>query len=146
VELHGKLFYLAHGDGLGDKDVKFRFLRAVFHNKICQSLFAAVHPRWGVDLGLFWAKHSRLKRAGGREEEYKGEDKEYLVQYAKQYLKTHPDINYFIFGHRHIELDLSLGRESRLMILGDWINEFSFAVFDGEHMFLEEFIEGESKL
>jgi UDP-2,3-diacylglucosamine hydrolase len=32
------------------------------------------------------------------------------------------------------------------MILGDWINEFSFAVFDGEHMFLEEFIEGESKL
>ena len=75
VELHGKLFYLAHGDGLGDKDVKFRFLRAVFHNKICQSLFAAVHPRWGVDLGLFWAKHSRLKRAGGREEEYKGEDK-----------------------------------------------------------------------
>ena len=146
VELHGKLFYLAHGDGLGDKDVKFRFLRAVFHNKICQSLFAAVHPRWGVDLGLFWAKHSRLKRAGGREEEYKGEDKEYLVQYAKQYLKTHPDINYFIFGHRHIELDLSLGRESRLMILGDWINEFSFAVFDGEHMVLEEFIEGESKL
>lgn len=146
VELHGKLFYLAHGDGLGDKDVKFRFLRAVFHNKICQSLFAAVHPRWGVDLGLFWAKHSRLKRAGGREEEYKGEDKEYLVQYAKQYLKTHPDINYFIFGHRHIELDFSLGRESRLMILGDWINEFSFAVFDGEHMFLEEFIEGESKL
>ena len=69
-----------------------------------------------------------------------------MVQYAKQYLKTHPDINYFIFGHRHIELDLSLGRESRLMILGDWINEFSFAVFDGEHMFLEEFIEGESKL
>lgn len=146
VELHGKLFYLAHGDGLGDKDVKFRFLRAVFHNKVCQRLFAAIHPRWGVDLGLSWAKQSRLKQTDGKEEGYKGENKEYLVLYAKRYLETHPDINYFIFGHRHIELDLSLGREARLMILGDWINQFSFAVFDGEHMFMEEFIEGESKV
>lgn len=146
VEIHGKLFYLAHGDGLGDPDKKFKFLRSVFHNKFCQTLFAAIHPRWGIDIGLAWAKHSRLKREDGREPEYQGEKNEYLVCYAKEYLKTHPDVNYFIFGHRHIELDLFLNRDTRLMILGDWIHEFSFAVFDGEHMFLEEFIEGETKM
>ncbi|MBO4596272.1 MAG: UDP-2,3-diacylglucosamine diphosphatase [Bacteroidaceae bacterium] len=145
TEIYGKVFFLAHGDGLGDKDKKFRFLRWLFHNKVAQTLFAAIHPRWAVDFGLNWAKHSRMKRVDGKEPPYMGEDREYLVLYAKEYLETHPEINYFIFGHRHIELDLMLRRNSRLMILGDWINFFSYAVFDGEHMFLEEFIEGQSQ-
>ena len=145
TEIYGKVFFLAHGDGLGDKDKKFRFLRWLFHNKVAQTLFASIHPRWAVDFGLNWAKHSRMKRVDGKEPPYMGEDREYLVLYAKEYLETHPEINYFIFGHRHIELDLMLRRNSRLMILGDWINFFSYAVFDGEHMFLEEFIEGQSQ-
>jgi UDP-2,3-diacylglucosamine hydrolase len=146
VELYGKEFYLAHGDGLGDPDVKFKFLRAMFHSRTLQRLFSTIHPRWSVELGLSWAKHSRLKRVDGREPGYMGEDKEYLVLYTKEYLKKHPNINYFIYGHRHIELDLMLNRQSRLMILGDWINYFSYAVFDGENMFLENFVEGESQL
>ena len=66
--------------------------------------------------------------------------------HAKDYLKTHSDINYFIFGHRHIMLDLMLSRSTRLTILGDWIHDFSYAVFDGENMFLEQYIEGETTL
>ena len=92
-----------------------------------------------------WAKHSRLKRADGHEPPYMGEDREYLVRYAKDYLATHKDIDYFMFGHRHIELDLMLSRKTRLMILGDWIWQFTYAVFDGEHMFMETYVEGESQ-
>ena len=66
--------------------------------------------------------------------------------YTKEYLKNHPDINYFIYGHRHIMLDLMLTRDTRLTILGDWINDFSYAVFDGENFFLEQYIEGETTL
>ena len=75
-----------------------------------------------------------------------GEDKEHLVLFAKDYLKTHKDIDYFMFGHRHIELDLMLTRSTRLLILGDWIWQFSYAVFDGEGMFMENYIEGDSKV
>lgn len=146
MELHGRLFYLAHGDGLGSTDRKFKLLRGVFHNKFCQRLFAALHPRWGMAFGLEWAKHSRMKRVDGREPEYMGEDKEELIIFAKDYLKTHPDINFFIFGHRHIELDLMLARESRVVVLGDWINQFTYAVFDGEHLLLEDFEEGVTQL
>lgn len=146
MEINDKLFFLAHGDGLGDTDKKFKFLRGVFHNKVCQALFAALHPRWGVDFGLTWAKHSRLKRKDGKEPEYQGEANEPLICFAKEYLKTHPDVNYFLFGHRHIELDMFLNRDARIMILGDWISQFTYAVFDGEHMFLEEFVEGESQV
>ena len=95
--------------------------------------------------GMSWAKHSRLKRADGKEPPYMGEDREFLVQYAKQYMKTHPNVDYFMFGHRHIELDLFLSKKTRMMILGDWITQFTYAVFDGEHMFLEEYVEGESQ-
>ncbi|MGM9694714.1 MAG: UDP-2,3-diacylglucosamine diphosphatase [Alloprevotella sp.] len=144
VELYGKTFFLAHGDGLGATDRGFRFIRAMFHNRICQRLFASVHPRWGMAFGLEWARRSRLKREDGKEPPYQGEKHETLVLFAKEYLKTHPDINFFIFGHRHIELDLMLRRETRLLILGDWISLFTYAVFDGENMFLETFIEGES--
>ncbi len=146
TELYGKEFYLAHGDGLGDPDKKFQFLRSLFHNKILQALFSCIHPRWSIAFGLNWAKHSRLKRENGKEPDYMGEDKEYLVLYTKEYLKSHPDINYFIYGHRHIELDLQLSKTSRVLILGDWISLFTYAVFDGEHLFMEQYIEGETEV
>ena len=75
-----------------------------------------------------------------------GEDKEYLVLYTKEYLKNHPDINFFIYGHRHIELDLQLTKEARILILGDWISLFTYAVFDGEHLFMERYVEGETQV
>ncbi len=146
LELHGKTFYLAHGDGLGDPDRKFKFIRSIFHSKLCQRMFSWLHPDLGVKFGLAWAKHSRLKRVDGTEPPYMGEDKEHLVLFAKDYLKNHPDIDYFLFGHRHIELDLMLTKQSRLMILGDWISQFTYAVFDGEHLFMENYVEGEGSL
>lgn len=147
VELFGKTFYLAHGDGLGDPDRGFKFIKSVFYNPVCQWLFRNVMPTTiGMRFGLTWAKKSREKRKDGKEPPYMGEHKEHLVLYAKEYLKTHPDIDFFIFGHRHIELDLMLTRQNRMMILGDWIWQFTYAVFDGEHLFMENFEEGETKL
>ena len=102
--------------------------------------------RFIPDGALNWAKHSRLKREGGKEPDYMGENKEFLVLYTKEYLKSHPNINFFIYGHRHIELDLMLSATARILILGDWINFFSYAVFDGENLFLENYIEGETQL
>ena len=145
TEIYGKVFFLAHGDGLGDNDAKFKLLRKMFHNRTCQRLLNFMHPWMGMWLGLTWAKHSRLKRADGKELPYLGEDREILVKFTKQYMKEHDNIDYFIYGHRHIELDLTLNRHARMLILGDWIWQFTYAVFDGEHMFLEQYVEGESK-
>lgn len=145
MEIYDKVFYLAHGDGLGDTDNKFKLLRKVFHSGTCQKLLNAMHPRWGMQLGLNWAKHSRLKRIGGKEPPYMGEDREDLVVYSKEYMRDHDDIDFFIYGHRHIELDLMLNKKTRLLILGDWIWQFTYAVFDGEHIYMENYIEGESQ-
>lgn len=146
TEIGDKVFFLAHGDGLvGTDDRGFRLIRWIFHNRVCQHLFSALHPRWGMWFGLTWAKRSRMKRPGGQEPPYMGEDKEPLVLFAKEYMRSHPDIDYYLFGHRHIDLDLMLSHDQRMMILGDWITRFTYAVYDGEHLLLSEYVEGESK-
>lgn len=147
IELYGKIFYLAHGDGLGDPNKSFKVIRSIFHNKTCQWLFSGLHPRWGMWFGLTWAKHSRLKHGmGGDPPDYMGDDKEHLILYTKKYIQYHSNVDYFIYGHRHIEVDKQLTKKARVIILGDWISQFSYVVYDGEHLLMQEYIEGESKL
>jgi UDP-2,3-diacylglucosamine hydrolase len=146
TEIYGKLFYLAHGDGMGDPNRSFLLLRSIFHNRACQWMFSnLIHPNLAMKLGLSWAKRSRMKRIDGKEPPYMGEDKEHLVLFTKEYMKSHPDIDFYMYGHRHIELDLMLTSKTRMMILGDWISLFTYAVWDGEHLFMENYIEGETK-
>jgi UDP-2,3-diacylglucosamine hydrolase len=92
--------------------------------------------------GLTWAKKSMENHRLNGVDKYLGEDKEFQVIYAKEYLKSHPDINYFMFGHRHIELDLMLTHSCRLMILGDWITHYTYAVFDGKTLTMHNYLEG----
>ena len=134
--LNGKLFFLAHGDGLGAESLTFRLARKIYHNKILRILYAAIHPRWTIMLARNWSNSSRLN---GEIASYLGEEKEHLIQFAKKQMKTHPEIKYFVFGHRHIMLNLSLSIKSNIVILGDWISYFSYAVYDGDTVQLKQF-------
>ena len=139
IDINGKKFYLAHGDGMGDPSRSFRILRSIFKNRFCQFCFSLLPTRWSIYLGMRWAKHSTKGHLDSGIVPYQGESNEHLVQYAKQYLKNDDSINYFIFGHRHIELDLMLSRESRVLILGDWISQKTFAEFNGDRLVVDNF-------
>ena len=148
IELCGKEFFMAHGHGLDyrDHNWKTRFLFSCFESRTIRRLARMIHPHWFVNFGLNWAKSSRKKHLENGELPFRGDDKEGLVLFAKDYLKTHPTINYFLFGHRHVELDEYLNRTCRLLILGEWYSLFTYAVFDGESMYLERYVEGETQL
>ena len=140
LNLLGKEFYIAHGDEFIQNDPGFKLIQWIFRNKVCQKLYASIHPWFTVGFAHRWALASRKKgmnKYGANE--YRGEQNEYLVQYAKEYLKKHPTNapDFFIFGHRHIMLDLMISKKSRVVILGDWIRHFSFGVWDGENFTLE---------
>lgn len=140
IDLLGKRFFLAHGDEVDYRSRSFRLIRRIFRNRFCQILYSAIHPRWTFGFALGWSLSSRKKGLLKQEEvTYQGESSEYLVQFAKTYLKTHSDINFFIFGHRHIMLDLMLSRDSRLLIAGDWMQHFSYIVWDGDVLYMEQF-------
>jgi UDP-2,3-diacylglucosamine hydrolase len=136
MERGGKKFYLHHGDGLGPGDAKYKFLRKIFRSKLCQWLFARLHPNLGIGIANSWSRGSRAVQT--EKEVFLGEDKEWLAIYAKEQLqKEHFD--YFIFGHRHLPIDINLGNGSRYVNLGEWLNYDSYAVFDGVDLKLEYF-------
>lgn len=131
IDINGKKFFVAHGDGFQKDGLKSHIIRYVFHNRFFQKMFVFVPSCIGVPLGFNWSKNNRLKD-NRRDYSYQGEDKESLVIFAKKQIETHDEIDYFVFGHRHILLDLQLKNQSRVLIIGDWFTEFSYAVFDGE--------------
>jgi UDP-2,3-diacylglucosamine hydrolase len=133
--LGNKKFLIGHGDGLGPGDEGYKFIKKIFRNKSCQWLFGILPPRLGIGVADFFSKKSRAK-TGTTNEVFLGEDKEWLVIYCKEILqKQHYD--YFIFGHRHLPLDIQLNPQSSYINLGDWIQYFTYAIFDGEKITLE---------
>ena len=131
----GKTFLIGHGDGLGPGDKGYKFIKKIFRNRFSQLIFGALPPSVGIGMADYFSRKSRAK-TGKTDEVFLGEEKEWLVIYSKEILKQ-KHIDYFIFGHRHLPLDISLTEKSRYINLGDWIKYFSYAVFDGNHLSLE---------
>ena len=135
-ELNGRKFYMGHGDGIGPADYGYKFIKKVFSNKVCQWLFARLHPNFGIGLARYLSNTSRISR-GDSDEVFLGEEKERLMQFVKEHEKL-KHFDYYIFGHRHLPLDLEIGN-SHYINLGDWISHFSYAVWDGEMLELLNF-------
>ncbi|MES2892333.1 MAG: UDP-2,3-diacylglucosamine diphosphatase [Bacteroidota bacterium] len=136
-EFSGKKFYVGHGDGLGPSDGGYKFLKKIFRNPLCQWLFGIVPPAIGMGVANYFSQKSR-SAAGGEPEKFLGEEKEWLLIYSREILKTE-HFDYFIFGHRHLPLNFKLSDKSRYINLGEWINYFSYAVFDGVTVELKYF-------
>lgn len=142
IELLGKNFFLAHGDGLGQGDKGYKLLKWVFEQKINQWLFRWIHPDWGLAMGLFWSRRSRYANVAREEKEKEEREKDEpviqaiedtrLPMFAKDYLKQGHQIDYFVMGHWHIVRNFELQAGSRFVFLGDWISRFSYGVFDGD--------------
>jgi len=130
----GKKFLIGHGDGLGPGDHGYKFIKKIFRNKVCQWFFGILPPYIGMGIAGYFSRKSRAQ-TGQTDEVFLGDDKEWLVLYSKGILaKEHYD--FFVFGHRHLPLDIKLNDTSRYLNLGDWIKYNSYAVFDGDEMTL----------
>jgi UDP-2,3-diacylglucosamine hydrolase len=125
---------VGHGDGLGPGDMSYKFLKRIFANPVCQWLFSFLHPTIGIGIAKAWSRHSRI--SSSKDEEFKGE-KEFLWNYTRQQeAKLHRDV--YIFGHRHLPLDLPAGEGSRYLNLGEWMNHCLYLEFDGTQVQIHE--------
>ncbi len=128
MERQGKQLFIGHGDGLGPGDHGYKFIKKIFRNRFCQWAFGVLHPDWGIQLANYFSRKSRLK-TGEADSIFLGEENEWLVQYSKEVLQKQ-QIDYFIFGHRHLPMDILLQEGSRYINLGDWIKHFTYATLD----------------
>ncbi len=133
-EAYGKKLFVAHGDNLylrGAKPWKIRITNGFLYSRFWRWVFATlVHPDLAMRLGMWWSGKSRKSHRLAHE--FAGEG-EYLIQYAREYCRC-VDVDYFIFGHLHAAADYDMGDGRRAVVLGEWLNHPSYAVFgpDGE--------------
>ena len=137
IEINGKSFLIAHGDGLGPGDIGYKIIKAIFSNKVCIWFFARLHPNFGIGFANFLSRKSRNHTK--KSDSFLGEDKEWLITYAKEKLQE-KHYDYFIFGHRHHPIDIDLKENSHYINLGEWISHFTYAQFDGEDLELKTFV------
>ena len=132
-----KTFFIGHGDGLGPGDKGFKRMKKVFTNPVAKWFYRWLHPDLGVRLAQYFSVKNRLI-SGDEDVKFLGEENEWLVQYSKKKLEEkHRD--FFVFGHRHLPLNIDLNKDSKYVNLGDWLSYYTYGVFDGENMELKEY-------
>ena len=140
TELLGKKFYIAHGDGLGPGDLNYKLLKFAFTSKFLQFMFSRLHPNFAFGIAHAWSNKSRGSK-GIKAQKFHGEDKELIYLHAKSIAeKQHFD--YYVFGHRHLKINKEITNKSRFILLGDWLYNFSYGVFDGDEFQLKSVKQG----
>ena len=132
-----KTFLIGHGDGLGPGDKGYKRMKKVFAHPFSKWLYRWLHPDIGVKLAQYLSTKNKLI-SGQEDVIFLGEENEWLAQYAKRKLEQ-KHYDYFLFGHRHLPMEIQVGKNSTYINTGDWISHFTYAVFDGENMELKQF-------
>ena len=134
---NNKTFFIGHGDGLGPGDKGYKRMKKVFQNSFFRWLFRWAHPDIGMRVAQYLSVKNKLI-SGDDDATFLGEENEWLVQYSKRKLEdSHRD--YFVFGHRHLPLEINLNKKAKYINLGDWIQYFTYGVFDGENFELKTY-------
>ncbi len=135
--INNKTFFIGHGDGLGPEDKAYKRMKKVFTSPISKWFFRWLHP----DIGIRFAQYISIENkliSGEENVKFLGEEKEWLIQYCKRKL-TEKHYDYFVFGHRHLPLEIPLSKTSKYINTGDWITHFSYAVFENKQMLLKKY-------
>ena len=135
-EFNGKNFLIGHGDGLGPGDYGYKRMKKVFTNPFAKWLYRWLHPDIGIPLAQYFSVKNKLI-SGDEDAEFLGEDNEWLIQYCRRKLET-KHYDYFLFGHRHLPMEIKLKEDSKYINTGDWITHYTYAEFDGNDLQLKK--------
>ena len=136
-KINNKTLLIGHGDGLGPGDIGYKRMKKVFTFPLFKWMFKWLHPDLGVKLGQYMSVKNKVI-SGDEDAKYLGDENEWLVQYCKRKLSlTHYD--YFVFGHRHLPLEIELQENSTYINTGDWVSYFTYGEFTSESFSLKKY-------
>ncbi|GAB3884298.1 UDP-2,3-diacylglucosamine diphosphatase [Spirosoma agri] len=135
-EIGTKRFLIGHGDGLGPGDETYKKLKVVFEHRLARGLFSWLHPDIGIQIANAWSKQSRLSHYNHDDTVFNGPETEWLFQYSRS-IESQQHHDYYVFGHRHIPLNLEVTPTSRYVNLGEWVSAKTYGVFDGSELTLK---------
>lgn len=147
VTWNDKKIHLGHGDGLGNGDYAYKFLKkALFTNPVCRFFFEWLHPNIGIGLAHFWSDSRKPSKKvvnnPAKEKKidaYQGKEKEWIWSYCNQIHQANPQ-DYYVFGHRHLPLMIEMSsstentdEKSYYLNTGEWMNHFTYLTFEVEN-------------
>jgi UDP-2,3-diacylglucosamine hydrolase len=128
----GRRLFLAHGDGLGPGDTGYRILKAVLRHRIAIALYRTIHPDLGIPLAYRISKTSRNHTAG----------RDILLERMSRYVVT-PRLlegdDAVIVGHIHDPIHLTGPGTMEFVIIGDWLEHFTYVRMTGGALHLETY-------
>lgn len=127
TEVAGRPALVAHGDGVGRGDLRYRLLKAVLRSRPAIAGFRMIHP----ELGL------RLARAVSSTESKVESDiaargrARYIEEWALGQLRADPELAFVICGHSHLPVAQQVEPGRYYLNSGDWIRHASYITVRG---------------
>lgn len=138
LERGNKRFFIHHGDGLGDGDISYKFLKNFFRSKFCQWLFARIHPNFGIGIANYWSSKSRIANNKNCWKPDADFEKEWISKTYEDIRSRFGDFDYLVMGHRHNPFIFHVNERTCYVNLGEWVNSSYYAVFENGKMELKE--------
>ena len=133
VTISGKRFLLHHGDGLLKDDLGYKILKKILRNRINIFLFSLLHPDLSGWIAR-WSSHTSRQYTSKRTYEGSG-----MLEFATRMIKTE-GFDFVVMGHNHVSSYHSIDGGAYVN-LGDWIDENTYAVFDGKNIKLKKWVD-----
>jgi len=128
-QIGNKWFFLSHSDGITGKDKVYNLTKSIIHSRLSIKFFSFIHPEIGINIGRWIAEKTAGKRVSNQEKAKR------LIGFVKKICNT--GIDYVIFGHIHLPLSVKFENGGEFILIGDWVKNFSYAVFDGKNVSLK---------
>ncbi len=142
VQIMNSRFLLSHGDDVGYQKPIYRFMRACFYSRFCQALYASIHPRWTFPLASGWSADNRTSQSRKTQKASKSVQRslQNLIDFSQSVNEAQPgSVKHFVYGHLHVAHQQQLPDGSDVTVLGDWIKQDTYAVFDGKQLELKQY-------
>lgn len=144
VDVDDAKFLVSHGDDVGAQPPTYRFMKWCFTNRVCQWLYASVHPRWTHWIATHWSSNNRTSRSTDEVNREIESSAAQLQHFVARHHNDHPEVSHYVFGHLHLARQCQVD-DAEVVFLGDWINQDTYAVFDGRQLTLHTFKPSENE-
>lgn len=124
LDLHGRSTLVAHGDGVGRGDLKYRILKRCIRSRLSVAAFRALHPDSGrriVNLASTTehkAAHEHPERAAGRAA--------HIRAWAEERLAADPSLDLVLAGHAHRAEVHRVAPARFYANSGDWLRRYPY--------------------
>ncbi|HEX2191054.1 MAG TPA: UDP-2,3-diacylglucosamine diphosphatase [Longimicrobiaceae bacterium] len=123
LELAGRRTLVAHGDGVGAGDYKYRALKSVIRNRLVVGAFRWLHPDLGTRLA--WSASTTEHKADTGDAHSRGRAA-FIQEWAEERLRADPRLRLVVAGHAHVPAVVEVEPGRFYANAGDWIRHFTY--------------------